>query len=135
MQRTRYPLCVSKPLKPLRSNRRSTLFLPFRPVRKILVLQHTSGHGLRGMCKSIRVYAFDANPAIDPPLFFASRNDAAIRVDRGFALYLAPKAIQLKPPPGWTTDRTGLIPAGSFSDAWKPKLSAYWLVWQMTSCL
>jgi hypothetical protein len=54
------------------------------------------------MCKSISVYSYDSNPAIDPPLFYASRNDAQIRVDKGFALYLSPNTVQLKPPPGWT---------------------------------
>jgi hypothetical protein len=64
---------------------------------------------LRAMSKQISVYAHNANPAIDPPLFHASRNDAQIRIDKGFALYLSPKVLQLKPPPGWTLDRTDSV--------------------------
>jgi hypothetical protein len=87
----------------------------------------------RGMSKPISVYAHDANVDIDPPLFHASVTEAQIRIDRDFAFYLSPTAVRLKPPAGWTVDERGTIAGGSFSDAWKPRISGYWVVWQMTT--
>jgi hypothetical protein len=87
---------------------------------------------LRGMSKPIHVFAYDANPANDPPLFHISRHDAQIRVDKCFVRYLSATAVQLKPPPGWSPDRTQSVCGGLFSEAWKPQWSGHFIVWQMT---
>jgi hypothetical protein len=68
------------------------------------------------MCKSISAYSHDANPAIDPPLFRISRHEATIRLGKGFVLPLSPNTVQVKPPPGWTLDRTDAIAGALFSE-------------------
>lgn|SRR6516162_6224262 len=88
-------------------------------------------HTLRGMSKSVCVYASRCQSPLSIHRCFISRaNEATIRLDRGFVLPLSPTTVQLKPPPGWSPDRTDAIVGAWFSEAWKPRWSSYWLVWQ-----
>ena len=83
--------------------------------------------------KPIYVYSHDANPAIDAPSFRISRCDAADRLAAGYVLWVSEDSVQLKPPPEWHPDRTNHIAGGLFQNAWAPRMSANYLVWQMRS--
>ena len=80
------------------------------------------------MNKPTFVYAFDADPRIDPPVFRISRHEALQRLAAGYVLYLSPNAVQHKPPPDYQPeiDRRGL-----YDKVWQPRLSLHYLVWQM----
>lgn len=85
------------------------------------------------MRKPIRVFSHDSDPASDSPIFFISIHDAEDRVTKGYASYLAPLAIQNRPPVGWSLDQSEVMAAGLFNQAWMPRWSANYIVWQMRS--
>jgi hypothetical protein len=82
------------------------------------------------MRKNVSVYSYDANPRIDPPVFYITRSEADVRIDRGYAVWLGPKSIETHPP-GWSGDESKLAGAGIISDAWKPRWSDRYLVLQL----
>jgi hypothetical protein len=51
------------------------------------------------MRKSVSVFTYDANPEIDPPSFHVSKTEAALRLEKGYCIYVGPNAVQMKPPP------------------------------------
>jgi len=82
------------------------------------------------MRKTVSVFSYEANPAVDPPSYHISRYDADLRIERGFVLFLSPRSVQLKPPPGFVAGQQ--IPNYStMRDAWKPRMSDKYLVLQM----
>jgi len=83
------------------------------------------------MRKPIYVYSYDANPNVDPPKFRTSPHDALQRLSKGYVTYLSPNSVQEVPPPGWTPDHTTDVAGGLFGQAWMPRWSACFLVWQM----
>ena len=82
------------------------------------------------MRKNIAVYTYDANPEIDSPLFYTSRCEADVRIERGYAVWFGPKSIQTRLP-GWSADESKLAGGGIMREAWKPKWSDQYIVLQM----
>lgn len=85
------------------------------------------------MRKSISVFSHAANPAIDQPDFFITRHEAEDRVNKSYAHYISATAIQHQPPVTFTRDESQLIVSSLFREAWAPKPSADYIVWQMRS--
>lgn len=83
------------------------------------------------MNKPIYVYASDANTSVDAPSFRISRTDASHRLQKGYVRYLSEDAVQLMPPAGIEGDRRDQIISGLYDQAWMPRWSACYLVWQM----
>jgi hypothetical protein len=81
--------------------------------------------------KAVRVFAHDSNPANDPPVFFISRFDAEYRVTKGYARYLSANAVQQKPPANWSPDFEQVAVSGLYDEAWVPRWSDHYIVWQM----
>jgi hypothetical protein len=85
------------------------------------------------MSKQILVFNHDTNPAVDRPSFFVTRAEAQRRVSANYAVFVAHNAIQHRPPAGWQRDERGLMISSLFKQAWAPRMSANYLVWQMRS--
>ena len=84
------------------------------------------------MHRAVMVYTHDANENIDPSSYRITRQEADIRIENGYAVFLSPTSIRTKPP-GWTPNEEKFIAGGVFTEAWKPKWSGYWRVWQMVA--
>lgn len=84
------------------------------------------------MRKGVQVYSCDSNPGIDAPAYHVSRTEADTRIEKGFAVWLTPTSIQTRPP-GWSQDEEKCIAGGIFKEAWKPRRSDHYLVWQLVA--
>jgi len=82
------------------------------------------------MRRSIAVYIYDANPEIDSPLFYTSRCEADVRIDKGYAIWLSPKSIQTRRPE-WARDESKLIGGAIIREAWKPRWGDRYIVLQL----
>jgi hypothetical protein len=84
------------------------------------------------MSQSISVYSHDSDPAIDSPRFRISRHEAEQRLAAGYVRFISPTQVQLKPPLV-QPDRTQVVISGLFDQAWLPRWSGEFIVWQMRS--
>lgn len=83
------------------------------------------------MFKSISVYPHSSNPVVDPPKFRITRFEADERVNKHYAFWIAPNAIQNMPPPAHLVDRREQLISGLYDQAWMPRWSGDYIVWQM----
>jgi hypothetical protein len=82
------------------------------------------------MRKNVSVFTHDANEMVDPPSYRITCQEADIRIEQGYAVWLTPSSIRTKPP-GWTPNEERFIAGGVFQAAWKPRWSDGYLVLQM----
>jgi hypothetical protein len=84
------------------------------------------------MRKCVAVFTHDANEMVDSPSYRITRQEASERLERGYAVWLSPDSIRTKPP-GWSADEEKLAAGGVYKEAWKPRHSDHYLVWQLVA--
>lgn len=81
--------------------------------------------------RPIYVYRTWANVDVDAPLYRITRSEAAIRLFRGFVRSIDEDKVELVPPRDSIYDQRDKMISGLFDEAWFPRWSLRYLVWQM----